>query len=543
MGTFGRGALRRLWHVALADVRQRVRSRRFVAVLAVVLYVGFQLNVGAFELAFVDAPGGERTLYRGVPTAAYVGLTTGVTGATLLLFGGFTILSGSIARDEASGAAELLASTPMRDTTYLLGKWASHCVVAAIVLAALASGALVRHVAMGTGATDPVWIVGATFLVGLPLGCLVAGITILFLSTERLDGPLGTITFVFAAVVVLATVFAGASSQGQRVAPTVRIADAVGLFAAGEMTLDALTAATPAYGGPPVASYGMISAEGGVVPFRWTGDGWPAWFLLNRLGLVLLGVGLTAAATLPYVRYADEPTDDAGATPGKIRRLLAFPSLPNPASAAWSRRPAFAAPSTVPGGRFVRLLVQELRLLVRGQPWWWYVGALAVGTVGLAGVAPRSVIVPLAAIWPLFVWSPMGYRAIHHRVYPFVVSSPQPYGQLLAEWAAGLVVSAAFAAVALWPTVLGTGAGGALVLASAVVFPPSLALAIGTWTRTRRVFELLYLALWYVGPLNGLAVLDFAGATGTAGIATPLAFVAVGLFALGATLAHRARAV
>ncbi len=84
---------------------------------------------------------------------------------------------------------------------------------------------------------------------------------------------------------------------------------------------------------------------------------------------------------------------------------------------------------------------------------------------------------------------------------------------------------AAFFGVSLWPTVADTGTGGAVVLVSAILFVPSLAQMLGYWTGTRRLFELTYLLLWYIGPLNQVPALDFAGATSeTLGTTTPLAF-------------------
>lgn len=135
----------------------------------------------------------------------------------------------------------------------------------------------------------------------------------------------------------------------------------------------------------------------------------------------------------------------------------------------------------------------------------------------------------------------MGYRTDRHRITPFIVTSNQPYRQLLAEWAAGAVVTAAFLGVALWPTILNTGFEGAVVLVGAVLFVPAVAQAVGLWSRTRRSFELGYLVLWYAGPLNGIAPLDFAGATTeTIGTLISVLFGAVGLLALGASLARRA---
>jgi len=74
-----------------------------------------------------------------------------------------------------------------------------------------------------------------------------------------------------------------------------------------------------------------------------------------------------------------------------------------------------------------------------------------------------------------------------------------------------------------------------------VTFVPSLALALGSYTGTNRAFEALYLAVWYVGPVNGVPVLDFAAATDGAGVTTLLAFIGIGVALLASGLLRRSR--
>jgi len=66
------------------------------------------------------------------------------------------------------------------------------------------------------------------------------------------------------------------------------------------------------------------------------------------------------------------------------------------------------------------------------------------------------------------------------------------------------------------------------------MFPPSLALAAGAWSGNARLFEVAYLMIWYVGILNRVPQLDFAGVTDAAvasGTPVTSAIVAVILMA------------
>jgi hypothetical protein len=46
---------------------------------------------------------------------------------------------------------------------------------------------------------------------------------------------------------------------------------------------------------------------------------------------------------------------------------------------------------------------------------------------------------------------------------------------------------------------------------SAALFIPSLALALGVWSSSSKLFEVVYMIWWYVGPVNQVRYLDFLG--------------------------------
>jgi hypothetical protein len=45
------------------------------------------------------------------------------------------------------------------------------------------------------------------------------------------------------------------------------------------------------------------------------------------------------------------------------------------------------------------------------------------------------------------------------------------------------------------------------------LFVPSLALALGVWSGTSKVFEAIYTVWWYIGPAHHTPGLDFLGTT------------------------------
>jgi len=91
-----------------------------------------------------------------------------------------------------------------------------------------------------------------------------------------------------------------------------------------------------------------------------------------------------------------------------------------------------------------------------------------------------------------------------------VFSSVRPVlRQFPAAWLAGVLVTALFSigtgAFALTNGDLPTRAGWA----GAVFFVPSLALALGVFTSSGKTFELVYVLLWYMSPLQKALGMQF----------------------------------
>jgi hypothetical protein len=62
---------------------------------------------------------------------------------------------------------------------------------------------------------------------------------------------------------------------------------------------------------------------------------------------------------------------------------------------------------------------------------------------------------------------------------------------------------------------MGGDGQGLLALLSAAIFIPSLALASGVWSKSNKLFEVLYIFIWYFGPINHLLGLDYIGTQGS----------------------------
>ena len=161
-------------------------------------------------------------------------------------------------------------------------------------------------------------------------------------------------------------------------------------------------------------------------------------------------------------------------------------------------------------------MLAELRLMLNGIPWWWVL--VALGLVLACLFAPLDVahqyLLPAAWIWPVLLWSPMGNRELRHRANQLVFSVAYPIRQQLpASWIAGWILALA-AGGGLAVRLIAAGQREALfawIVGSA--FIPTLAIALGIWSGSSKLFEVVYILLWYAGPMNRVAFLDYMGVT------------------------------
>ncbi|MFE6502969.1 ABC transporter permease [Kitasatospora sp. NPDC057738] len=500
--------------LAVGDFRDRVRR----PVYAVTLLAA----VGLGHLAVPDA-GGHWTIMdvggnRGVYNSAYVGAVTALAGALWLTFGGFYVVRSGIARDETTGVGQILAATPLRTSQYLLAKFLSNLLVLASMVGVLAVTALLMQLARGEDrAVDPAALAEPFLLLSLPLMAVTAAAALLFETVPLLRGGFGNVVwFVLAMVLAIGGQSASAPLDGLGVH---RIARSMG----------AALEAQHGTADPGGFSLGLTKVDRPLGTFRWDGFDPSSGFLLGRLALVLAAFAVAVLPALWFGRFdpargsggaaalpepAEVPAPAAVPTAAGAAGRLSGPDAPEPAGARRTTARG-ALPRTEPrrAGAFGRLLAGEVRILVQGvSRWWWLVAAgLTVAGFVLPTDAVTGLLLPLVWLWPVLIWSRLGSQRVENGLEVLLGAYPSARRRLLAEWASGLVLTAVTGAAPLIRMLAaGDGAGTAGWLGGAL-FVPSLAMALGVLSRSHRLFQAVYLPLWWV-LVNNVAAVDFMGA-------------------------------
>lgn len=522
-------AIRAAVHVALADLRQRLRSPKYLVVPLLVAWLAQALTSGGTYLVVA----GE---YTGVRNAAWFGGMVATMGTFLLFVFGFSLVRGAISRDRETDVGELVATSPVRDATYLAGRWLGYVALLALVTALLALATVAGYALHGSGAFDLVALVSPFVVLTLPAMALVAAAAVLAETVRPLRGTLGSVLYFFGSMALFT---AAALSTSAPYGPT-------GLAVVRNSMVRAAGVDPTAF---ESRSFAFTADPGSVTTFTWHGVDWGVAELLSRVP-TLAAAGLTlAVAVVAFDRFErssgvlertfgsltadDEGSDDDAGTESADTVVPSEVDL----------TPVDPTPRRLPD---LRTLAAELRMALRGQRWWWY---LAVAGCVVGGfLAPidtaRSLVLPVAWLLGLPVWAGLGVRERRHRTAELVFTAPHPLGQLAAVYLGGVVVAIVAAAGVL----AALAASGALTAVGAVVvgalFVPALGLAGGVWLGTPRAFEIVFLALWYFGPMNGVYALDFVAAhPESVARGTPLWVGAATVLLLAAAVAGRIRQI
>ncbi|MGC1379803.1 MAG: hypothetical protein WA814_02125 [Candidatus Baltobacteraceae bacterium] len=475
----------RLWAIyalARADLLERTRRYQYLATVAVTLLVGTLLvpakNAG-YETFLVDG-------YRGIYNSAWIGATFAILASMLLSLFGFYNIKSAVDRDRTTRVGEILAATSISRFEYALGKALSNFFVLGSMAAILFVVAIAMQLVRGESTAFNIGQIAAPFaLVVVPLIAMVAAIALLFEMIPWLRGGLGNVVYFFGWSWYLAWSF---QAEARHV-PWWR--DMLG----GDLVMQQVWAALLKVDPHARLNSVEIGAGGERARHLFIFHG----FLLTpnavaeRLlwfGVALVVVGVAALLFDRFSKPARAEHRKSNALAERWQSALA--RLGTPLADAFFSSDLGA------------IVLAELRLLLRGLSFWWYAVAAGLWIFQLGADAKgQSLAVGLAWIWPMLQWSQLGTREAVCATEQFVYPTLHPIRrQFVAQWLAGVLLALATAGGSLVHWALAGNITGIEGILAGAIFVPTLAIACGALSGTTRLFEIAYLVLWYIGPLN-----------------------------------------
>jgi hypothetical protein len=461
---------------AKALVRERGRRASSLVLLGLMVLSGYFFLPSTWR--FFGA--------RGIYTSGYLGTAVAQSSTWLFAILGFFLARGSVEDDRRSHVGEILASTPLKRLTYLLGKLLGSVAYLCVLMLVVCSMASVMQVLHREAPFQPFELAWPFALFTLPAIVFVSGLALFFEVVPGLRQWPGDVLF----VLFLLRLDVLMELSGSSLSHAVRL------------------------------SYlnthpNAISGTGTGRVFLW--PGMPvAWHVISpRLKWIALGIAMVLLASLLFDRFTRAP--------GRLWRLFRWKRttetpVPLPISEALVvSLPTSPAIATSPGMAMLIALVAEVRLTLRRRWWYWLgCGALFIVAVLVSEESLRGLVLPLALGLPIGVIADLGCREHLHGTDELVLCAPRLQERyLMWKWGTGVIVAGLAQIGPLAIMTLGGQLSAAMALSVGIGFIVALAVACGVWTGGYRLFVVVYILLWWTLisgiDKNAPVWLDYAG--------------------------------
>ncbi|MFI5253311.1 MAG: hypothetical protein ACHQQQ_12875 [Bacteroidota bacterium] len=498
-----------IYRMIIADVLERCRRYSFLVTMAGALYIGYAVYRGYIQMHFSE--------YRGIYNCAWLGTLSAIAVSLFISFAGFYVVKNSIDRDRRTGVGEILATTPIGKIVYLLAKaFSNFAVLMAIVLVEAVSIFIMVFLKHEDTGVD-LWALYSPFLfLAIPAMAITAAIAVLFESVRFLRGGAGNVIFFFLWTASLSVPMVN-NIHPLDLSGAIYVEDSIQSAVA---KFDSQAKGGFSYNAGPQEEIKTLKT------FTWQGIQWTPAIIIVRFSWFLYSLLMVLLASLFFDRFDNALLARAGSAPDeKTKKGKRFAAL-RAGVDRWTSFEWVHSRST-----FSRMLAVELMLMLRGLSLWWYLPALGLIIASLLSPmdAVREGLFPVVWVWPILIWSRLGTREDKYGTGQIIFSSPNILSrQFPAMLTAGVMLSLATASGVLVRFGVAGDVGSIATTILGAVFIPLLALAFGVWSKSSKLFEVIYLLLWYIGPMNHVAALDFTFTSpGSFSSGMPFAYVTI----------------
>ena len=507
--------MNQVWQCIVADFKQRTRQQSYIVTL---------LAMSILALLFFPSPDSHyQTLvingYRGIYNSAWLGICLAMLNVMFLPIICFYLVKNAIELDRQSMTSELIAATPISQQAFLFSKWCVNVfILVSIVLVMLFSSMLIQ-LYYGESYQIDLWaLIWPQLVFVFPALLTISSIAIMFETNKWLKGGLGNIVYFF--------LWIGSIVQ------TIESVSGVGALLDGLET--EVTDRFPLQTGASNIGVSIKDEAMTIKTFVWQGIEPTITHLWGMVPLLILSLICLLLAMVFFDRFNQSSTPETKQTSwlnNKLKNKFA------------SFLDAFFENITKHSA-FTRLLRLELKLLLKGRSVYWLIGLFALNLIQLFASQELliSVFLPISWLWCVLVISQLGQiekqaNTLEIMTYSKHSSIFQTLASYCAAWLLLVMVSfgsiVRFVAIAEFILLI--------QLIIAISFTVSLAYFCGTFTGNKRMFEVLYPALWYLGPIKTALYVDFFGVNSQASwqVGVPYYFTAVSFILFITTVIKR----
>ncbi|MBD7911570.1 MULTISPECIES: hypothetical protein [Clostridium] len=546
-----------IYEVARADFLQRIKQKSTLIAIAFMMYFSY-LAVPDIKATYYNTVFGmeNNVAYRGIYNSAWIGFLVTFIVVTYMTLIGFFLTKNTISRDKQTKVGQVIAASDVKDVNYLFGKVLSNFIYLAIMVGIFMLVAIFLQLTRGESTELDLWKLISPFIfIAIPAMFITGVLSVIFDSTPSLQKTGGNILYFFlwcgiVALSVLGTIGKLIPLEFVRniFSQISRYIDVFGIGKLSASMLNGILENYPNFNGGFTLGSGVGITE--INTFKWDGIEWSTAILLPRLLWILLTVVLFIYASSKFKKEYLIDKVISIRKPIKIRKSKKKTKNDLEVnSGSKSRSLAYYATNDITEDRFsfLDMIIEELNLMLKGvSPWWFLIqGVLILNIVPVPNDVAMSSIIPATFIAPLLVWSKAGTLDNKYGTEQYLFSCKHyRIDQFVALWISVAIFTLLISVSTIIKILVSVGFVNVLALLVGIAFISSLAVFLGMVSGNTILFELIYMALWYLGPLNKIPVFDFLGFTKESiSMGTPIIYALISVILIFIALLSRIKKV
>ncbi|MBA6258095.1 MULTISPECIES: hypothetical protein [unclassified Colwellia] len=504
-----------LWQCILADFKQRTRQQSFVVTLlamSVLTLLFFPSLDDQYQTLVVNG-------YRGIYNSAWLGICLAMLNVLFLPLICFYLVKNGLELDRQSMTSELIAATPINKLTFLFAKWCTNVLILVSIVMVMLISCILLQLYYGESYQIDLWALAWPQLVFvLPMLLAVASLAIMFETIKWLKNGLGNVVYFF--------LWTGSIIQS--------IESVSGIGAILSQLDTEVAERFPLQQGSTHIGVTIVNEVETVNTFIWQGIEPSISNLLGIIPLLIISLSCFIIAVIFFDRFSQHSLTENKQS-SKLVNFLNTQVISRLDIPFYLLTKHYA---------FTRLLRLELKLLLKGHSTYWVMGLLTLNIIQLfiSQQLLVNVFLPLSWLWCVLVVSQLGQIEKQANTTELITySKKSAIQQSLASYSSAWVLltmaslgsALRFAAMSEWLLII--------QLIIAISFTVSLAYFCGAFTGTKRMFEVLYPAIWYMGPIQAALYLDFFGVNSQVSwqAETPYYFLAISIALLVLTVRNK----
>jgi len=515
---------------ARADYLEKSRNFSFLALIALCLLGAFWFvprEVAGFEILSLQS---DIFIQGGNPS--WIPVTSALGLAFFLPFIAFFYLKNTIALDEEMGIEQLITSSTMGNLRYLIGKFLSGTLLLFTFASAVIIGSFFMSLWHFPGQFISPYAFLSPYMFLLASIPLCAAVALLFGSIRFLRGVIGSIIYVSGVFVII--VYSMESESAGIILRTVDVTAMSSLMEVVSRTAYEQTG----YAINNVMFIGGYGADAGFqatqqLIFNGLSFNSIDYIILSAMLLIAIGLVLISA---PFYSLTK-------ALPKKLRVRKIKKQVDSEVQSEQKPRPLYSAVKPSKNNMWVRGILTEIKLMLKGQSIIWCLGSITglVLTLFLEINMVFSFVLPLLMLWFVNVFSRLGNREHKYDMLKIIATIPGgKFKQITYSWIAGIIIALLLTLPVVVRLLLAGQFIGLFTIMAGVVFLPSFAMALGEFTRTNRLFELLFIVLTYAA-INGIPFAMIMGNPEEASFLQGFVYLGVGIVLAVIAIAKRSK--